>query len=79
MASTSLAPEPDPRVGPIMELGLEFWPDHYLALFHAGSARHLGGDLAGAGRYLEQFLTLYAYEDARSEGARRMLMLSEER
>ena len=30
----------DLAAGPIMELVVEFWPNHYMALYHAGAARY---------------------------------------
>lgn len=60
-------------VGPLMELVVEFWPNHYMALFHAGSARHAAGDGQGARPYLERFLDEYGTRDRRAARARKML------
>ena len=59
--------------GPLLELVLEFWPNHYLALFYAGSVRHAVGDLEGATTLLERFLQSYGHDDDWSNDVRRML------
>lgn len=59
--------------GPIMELVVEFWPNHYMALYHAGAARYeTGGHRAAAG-YLERFLEEYARDDGWRRSALTML------
>jgi hypothetical protein len=69
----TLTTDVDPLLGPVMELVLEFWPNHYLALYHAGSARFMRGDLRGAALYLHRFLELYVREDQLAADAHRML------
>jgi hypothetical protein len=59
--------------GPLLELVLEFWPNHYAALFYAGSVRYSIGDVAGATPLLERFLESYGHEDDWWSDARRML------
>jgi hypothetical protein len=59
----TLATEVDPRLGPVMELVLEFWPGHYLALYHAGSARFMRGDFSRAKGYLDRFVKVYVRDD----------------
>jgi hypothetical protein len=59
--------------GPLLELVLEFWPNHYPALFFAGSVRYSIGDLAGATPLLERFLESYQPDDDWSSDVRRML------
>jgi len=78
VATATLVADTNAAVGPIMELVLEFWPNHYLALYHAGSARYMSGDMTGAGPYLERFLDLYVREDQRTVDARRMLLTAQE-
>jgi hypothetical protein len=63
----------DAAAGPIMELVVEFWPNHYMALYHAGMARLGLGDSAGARRHLERFLEEYGAQDGWTAGARRAL------
>jgi hypothetical protein len=63
----------DVAAGPLMELVVEFWPNHYMALYHAGAARYEHGDLDAAQGYLERFLVEYATEDGWRSSARGML------
>ena len=60
----------DRAAGPIMELVVEFWPNHYMALYHAGMARMGVGDEAAAEEYLTRFLEHYAPEDGWTASAR---------
>ncbi len=53
----------DRSAGPIMALVTEFWPNHYMALYHAGASEAALGDLAAARRHLEAFLRNYQVED----------------
>jgi len=59
--------------GPLMELVLEFWPNHYLALYEAATARYRSGDITGARTFLERFLEVHMEHDALEVEARRML------
>jgi hypothetical protein len=59
--------------GPLMELVVEFWPNHYMALYHAGAARFEAQSDLAARRYLERFLAEYGVEDGWRESAERML------
>lgn len=63
----------DVAAGPLMELVVEFWPDHYMALYHAGAARFALGDHAQARRHLERFLEIYTRSDGWTRSARGML------
>jgi len=63
----------DLAAGPLMELVVEFWPNHYMALYHAGTAAWERGDNAAAQRYLTRFLQEYATEDGWRSNALRML------
>jgi hypothetical protein len=63
----------DVAAGPLMELVVEFWPNHYMALYHAGAARYEVGDFGAAETYLERFLVEYATEDGWRSSARGML------
>ena len=63
----------DQAAGPIMELVVEFWPNHYMALYHAGAARFELGEPEAAVPYLEAFLEHYDQEDGWTRAARRML------
>lgn len=54
----------DASAGPIMALVVEFWPDNYMAVFHAGMAEFALGHDEPAGRQLTRFLAMYAPHDA---------------
>lgn len=59
--------------GPLMELVVEYWPNHYMALYHAGAAAFERGELDPAQKYLEQFLVHYDVHDGWRSEALRML------
>ena len=59
--------------GPLMELVVEYWPNHYMALYHAGTAAYERGDHESAHRYLTRFLEEYAMEDGWRSNALRMI------
>jgi hypothetical protein len=63
----------DESACPIMELVLEFQPDQYMALYHAGMAMAITGDDDKARSYLNRFLTLYLNQDVWNRSARRAL------
>lgn len=62
----------DASAGPIMWLVVEFWPQNYMAVFHAGMADFALGRDDAARTQLENFLQMYAQQDvwrARAERA----------
>lgn len=63
----------DVAAGPLMELVVEYWPNHYMALYHAGAAAYARGDYAVAPDYLERFLQEYSVQDGWRSNALRML------
>jgi hypothetical protein len=63
----------DVAAGPLMELVVEFWPNHYMALYHAGAARFDTGDHSVAEGLLKRFLTEYQADDGWTRDARSML------
>ncbi len=63
----------DRSAGPIMELVVEFWPNHYQALYHAGAARFALGDWGAAERHLREFLVYYEQQDGWTASAKSML------
>jgi hypothetical protein len=63
----------DVAAGPLMELVVDYWPNHYMALYHAGAARFDLGDYAMARKYLESFMVEYPTEDGWRSSARGML------
>lgn len=53
----------DRSAGPLMALVVEFWPDNYMAVFHAGMAELALGHDDAARAQLERFLTMYPPQD----------------
>jgi hypothetical protein len=63
----------DIAAGPLMELVLEYAPNHYMALYHAGTARFQEGNYGLSRKYLESFLVEYQAQDGWTLSARSML------
>lgn len=63
----------DEAAGPIMELVLRYWPNHYMALYHAGIAQFRTGQHDSARRNLEAFLRQYQQKDGWTESAKQTL------
>jgi hypothetical protein len=63
----------DLAAGPIMELTVEFWPNHYMALYHAGASRFELDQRDEAREYLTRFLENYSQDDGWTGSARSML------
>ncbi len=63
----------DRSAGPIMELVVEVWPNHYQALYHAGASSHALGRFDRAREYLEEFLRYYNQDDFFTRNAKRLL------
>lgn len=59
--------------GPLMELVVEYWPNHYMALYHAGSAASQRGDAVLAVDYMTRFLQHYSTEDGWTRNAREVI------
>jgi hypothetical protein len=53
----------DTSAGPIMKLVVEFWPQNYMAVFHAGMSDFALGRDHTAKQQLENFLQMYAPRD----------------
>ncbi len=53
----------DRAAGPIMEMVIEYWPNHYMALYHAGMSEYALGQPDPARRNLAEFLKLYHEDD----------------
>lgn len=53
----------DRAAGPIMELVVDYWPNHYMALYHAGMAEYMLGQSALARKNLEAFRRIYNEND----------------
>jgi hypothetical protein len=63
----------DRAAGPIMELVIDYWPNHYMALYHAGMAEYMLGQHALARRNLTAFLAIYKAGDGWVTNAREVL------
>jgi hypothetical protein len=63
----------DRAAGPIMELVIGYWPNHYMALYHAGMAEYSLGEMAPARRNLTAFLSYYQENDGWTSRARQTL------
>jgi len=53
----------DRSAAPIMELVIDYWPNHYMALYHAGMAEYMLGQRELAKKNLSEFLRLYHEND----------------
>jgi serine/threonine protein kinase len=53
----------DVAAAAIMNLVIESWPNHYMALYHAGMSDYVLGNRERARTHLSEFLKLYANED----------------
>ena len=53
----------DESAGPIMQLVLEYQPDNYMALYHAGMSEYILGDLPQSEQHLRDFLYIYRNDD----------------
>jgi hypothetical protein len=63
----------DESAGPIMELVIEFQPDQYMALYHAGMAQAIAGNDERARKHLTRFLEIYTQPDGWTSNAKRAL------
>jgi len=59
--------------GPIMELVVDYWPNHYMALYHAGMAEYALGQAQLARKNLTAFLSYYHENDGWTRSARETL------
>ncbi len=63
----------DESAGPIMELVLEFWPQNYMARYHAGISAYELGDHELAAKHLAEFLETYHQDDGWRSNAQAVL------
>jgi hypothetical protein len=63
----------DVSAGPAMRLVLEYWPDNYMALYHAGMSEFATKDFASARMHLKRFLVIYKKSDGFTASATRVL------
>lgn len=69
----------DRSAAPIMELVIDYWPNHYMALYHAGMAEYMLGQRELARRNLTEFLSLYHENDGwRANGVTVLARLNSE-
>jgi hypothetical protein len=60
----------DRASGPMMELVLDYWPNNYMALYHAGMSEYSLGQTALAEKHLRGFLAMYSENDGFTGAAR---------
>ena len=63
----------DRAAGPIMELVIDYWPNHYMALYHAGMSEYMLGQSALAKKNLEDFIRIYQQDDGWTRNANDVL------
>jgi hypothetical protein len=63
----------DASAGPMMELVLDYWPDHYMALYHAGMSEYAMRKPDLARQHLTSFLQYYHADDGWTRNARDVL------
>jgi len=63
----------DASAGPIMRLVVEYTPENYMALYHAGISEYMLGQMDFARNHLTRFLELYQSEDGWRANAREVL------
>jgi hypothetical protein len=63
----------DRASGPMMELVLDYWPNNYMALYHAGMSEYSLGQPAVAEKHLRAFLGMYSEPDGFTNAARAAL------
>jgi len=68
----------DRASGPMMELVLEYWPNNYMALYHAGMSEFSLGQSSLAERHLRAFLVAYTAQDGFTTNARQALQSIEQ-
>ena len=53
----------DRSAAPIMEMVIDYWPNHYMAVYHAGMAEYMLGQRELSRHNLQKFLQLYHEND----------------
>lgn len=69
----------DQSAGPIMRLVVEYQPENYMALYHAGMSEYTLGQSALAETHLKAFLQMYPTEDGFNSNAKDALKAIEEK
>jgi len=68
----------DRSAGPMMRLTIEYQPDNYMALYHAGISEHILGEKELSQQHLVRFLELYHEDDYYTRKAKEVLALLQE-
>lgn len=63
----------DRSAGPIMELVLKYWPQNYMAMYHAGMSAYALNDLPLSRQRLTDFLNIYTAQDGWTNNAKVVL------
>jgi tetratricopeptide (TPR) repeat protein len=63
----------DRSAGPIMDLVVRYWPENYMALYHAGMSAYVLQDYPKATTHLEDFLRIYQNQDGWTTRAKEAL------
>jgi tetratricopeptide (TPR) repeat protein len=63
----------DRSAGPIMDLVVRYWPENYMALYHAGMSAYVLQDYPKATTHLEDFLRIYQTQDGWTTKAKEAL------
>jgi hypothetical protein len=63
----------DESAGPIMRLVVEYQPENYMALYHAGMSEYILGHADLARTHLERFLAIYQPQDGWTANAKTVL------
>jgi hypothetical protein len=63
----------DRSAGPIMEMVVDYWPTHYMALYHAGMAEYMLGQRDLSRHNLQEFLKYYHERDGWTSNAAEVL------
>jgi hypothetical protein len=63
----------DAAAGPAMRLVLDYWPDNYMALYHAGMSEFATQHPVEAKKHLKRFLEIYKNQDGFTASATKVL------
>lgn len=63
----------DLSAGAIMELVLRYWPENYMALYHAGMSAYVLNEYPKAEKHLKEFLRIYQRQDGWTSKAQNAL------
>ena len=68
----------DKSAGKIMDLVLKYWPENYMALYHAGMSAYVLGEYSKAENHLQEFLHIYQRNDGWTNKAKLALTRMEQ-